>query len=106
MPPAPKLDHLVSRLRKRRIAVVGDLMLDRYIWGNATRLSPEAAVPVVDFAEETSRLGGAANVAANIASLGGRVAPFGVMGEDEAGRALRAELASAGMPEKGIIADP
>src|SRR5579862_6136622 len=105
MPPALKLDNLVSRLRKRRIAVVGDLMLDRYIWGNATRLSPEAAVPVVDFAEETSRLGGAANVAANIAALGGRVTPFGVTGDDEAARALRAELAAAGIEDKGALAD-
>lgn len=105
MAPVTKLDKLVARLRDRRVAVLGDLMLDRYIWGNATRLSPEAAVPVVDFAEETARLGGAANVASNIASLGGRVTPFGVTGKDEAGQALRIELAAAGIPEKGVIAD-
>lgn len=105
MAPAPKLEKLVKRLRGRRIAVVGDLMLDHYVWGNASRLSPEAAVPVVDFAKETSRLGGAANVAANIASLGGLVTPFGVTGDDETGKALRAELASAGMADKGVIAD-
>jgi len=62
-------------------------------------------VPVVDFAEETSRLGGAANVAANIASLGGRVAPFGVTGEDEAAHELRAALTAAGMDDKGALAD-
>lgn len=105
MAPALKLERLVPRLRGHRIGVVGDLMLDRYIWGNATRLSPEAAVPVVDFAEETSRLGGAANVAANIVSLGGRATPFGVTGDDEAGHALGAALAAAGMENKGVIAD-
>ena len=105
MAPAPKLERLIPRLRGRRIAVLGDLMLDRYVWGNATRLSPEAAVPVVDFVSETSCLGGAGNVAANIAALGGRVTPFGVTGDDEAGHALRAELASKGMTDKGILAD-
>jgi len=105
MTPVLKLDRLVGRLRGRRIAVVGDLMLDHYVWGTATRLSPEAAVPVVDFVSETSCLGGAGNVAANLASLGARVTPFGVTGTDEAGRQLRAALAAAGMPDKGVIAD-
>lgn len=105
MTPAPKLERLIRRLRGRRIAVVGDLMLDRYVWGTATRLSPEAAVPVVDFVSETACLGGAGNVAANIASLGARVTPFGVTGADEAGRALRAALAAAGMADKGVISD-
>lgn len=103
---APKLERLVKRLRGRRIAVVGDLMLDRYVWGTATRLSPEAAVPVVDFVSETACLGGAGNVAANLASLGAIVAPFGVTGADEGASALRSELAAAGMTDKGILADP
>ena len=105
MTPAPKLERLVRRLRGRRIAVVGDLMLDRYVWGTATRLSPEAPVPVVDFVSETACLGGAGNVAANLASLGAQVTPFGVTGTDEAGRALRTALAAAGMSDKGVIAD-
>ena len=105
MTPAPKLERLVRRLRGRRIAVVGDLMLDRYVWGTATRLSPEAPVPVVEFASETSRLGGAGNVAANLVSLGAHVIPFGVIGVDEAGRALRTALGAAGMSDKGVIAD-
>jgi rfaE bifunctional protein kinase chain/domain len=105
MASAPKLERLVRRLRGRRIIVVGDMMLDRYVWGAATRLSPEAAVPVVDFVSETACLGGAGNVAANIASLGGRVTPFGVVGDDEAGSTLRAALASAGMADKNVIAD-
>src|SRR4030088_3785986 len=85
----PRLKRLVPRMRGKRIAVVGDLMLDRYLWGTASRLSPEAAVPVVDFVEQSECLGGAGNVAANIAALGARVEAFGVIGNDEPGRALQ-----------------
>src|ERR1700691_2230829 len=106
MTPIPKLERLVRRLRGRRIAVVGDLMLDRYVWGTATRLSPEAAVPVVDFVSETACLGGAGNVAANLAALGARVTCFGVVGADEDAKILRKRLMEANIPEKGIIADP
>jgi len=79
-------------------------MLDRYLWGTASRLSPEAAVPVVDFAEQSECLGGAGNVAANLAALGARVEAFGVIGEDEPGRALRACLRAAGIAQQGIVA--
>ena len=103
--PARNLEKLAARLRGRRIGVVGDLMLDRYVWGSATRLSPEAAVPVVDFVSETSCLGGAGNVAANLAALGASVTPFGVTGADEAARDLRRCLTALGMPSKGVIAD-
>src|SRR6266567_2710006 len=65
----PRLKRLVPRLRGKRIGVLGDLMLDRYLWGTASRLSPEAAVPVVDFVEQSECLGGAGNVAANLAAL-------------------------------------
>ena len=68
----PRLKRLVPRMRGKRIGVVGDLMLDRYLWGTASRLSPEAAVPVVDFVEQSECLGGAGNVAANLAALGAR----------------------------------
>ncbi len=87
----PRLKRLVPRLRGKRIGVLGDLMLDRYLWGTASRLSPEAAVPVVDFVEQSECLGGAGNVAANIATLGGRVGAFGVTGNDEPGRAVRVD---------------
>jgi hypothetical protein len=60
----PRLKRLIPRLRSKRIGVLGDLMLDRYLWGTASRLSPEAAVPVVDFVEQSERPGGAGNVAA------------------------------------------
>jgi rfaE bifunctional protein kinase chain/domain len=100
----PRLKRLLPRLKGRRIGVLGDLMLDRYLWGTATRLSPEAAVPVVDFAEQSECLGGAGNVAVNLAALGARVAAFGVIGEDEPGRALRACLRAAGIADSGVIA--
>jgi rfaE bifunctional protein kinase chain/domain len=100
-----KLAHLTKTLRGRRIGVAGDFMLDRYVWGSATRLSPEAPVPVVDFMNESQVLGGAGNVAANLAALGATVLPFGVIGDDEPGRAIRACLEAAGMATKGILAD-
>ena len=76
----PRLRRLLPRFRKMHIVVLGDLMLDRYLWGMANRLSPEAAVPVVDFESQTDRLGGAGNVAANLTALGAHVALFGVVG--------------------------
>jgi D-beta-D-heptose 7-phosphate kinase/D-beta-D-heptose 1-phosphate adenosyltransferase len=85
--------------------VVGDLMLDRYIWGEATRLSPEAAVPVVEFAGESACPGGAGNVAANLRALGAKVVPFGVVGEDDFARALLGCVRALGLPVKGILAD-
>jgi rfaE bifunctional protein kinase chain/domain len=101
----PRLKRWIPRLRGKRIGVLGDLMLDRYLWGTASRLSPEAAVPVVDFVEQSERLGGAGNVAANIAALGARVEAFGVTGNDEPGRALQECLRGANIADKGIIPD-
>jgi len=101
----PRLKRLLPRLRGRRIGVLGDMMLDRYLWGTASRISPEAAVPVVDFAEENECLGGAGNVAANIAALGAKVEAFGVLGNDEASRALQVCLRAANVGGKGVISD-
>jgi rfaE bifunctional protein kinase chain/domain len=103
---AAKLGRLIGRLRGRRIGVVGDLMLDRYVWGAATRLSPEAAVPVVDFASETVCPGGAGNVAANLAALGAKVMLFGATGADETARDLRASLTRLGIAGGGLIEEP
>jgi len=100
-----KLTTILTGFRGRRIAVVGDFMLDRYVWGGATRLSPEAPVPVVDFQSESQVLGGAGNVAANLAALGATVLPFGVTGEDESGGIIRSCLAAAGIPVKGLVTD-
>jgi rfaE bifunctional protein kinase chain/domain len=116
----PRLKRLLPRFRKLRIGVLGDLMLDRYVWGNANRLSPEAAVPVVDYVSEQDCPGGAGNVAANIAALGAKVEIFGVVGgqgkpgsgdkarkiaADEAGTALHACLRKLGIGGEGIVAD-
>ena len=100
-----RLGAVVRKFRSRRIGVVGDLMLDRYLWGTASRLSPEAAVPVVDFVEQSECLGGAGNVAANLVALGGRVMMYGVVGEDEAAAAMSKCLAALELPEKGILTD-
>jgi D-glycero-beta-D-manno-heptose-7-phosphate kinase len=110
MPPAmreslPRLKRLLKGLKGRRLGVLGDLMLDRYLWGTASRLSPEAAVPVVDFVEQSDCLGGAGNVAANLAALGARVQAFGVIGEDQAGRALRSCLRAAAIADDGAVSD-
>ncbi len=96
---------IVRRFRGCRLGVVGDLMLDRYLWGTASRLSPEAAVPVVEFAGQKDFPGGAGNVIANLVSLGAQVTPFGVTGEDEAGEALRGCLAEGGVAQNGLITD-
>src|SRR5215470_6921670 len=104
--PTSRLKRIVRRLRGCSVGVVGDLMLDRYLWGTASRLSPEAAVPVIDFVEQSECLGGAGNVAANLAALGGKVSVFGVSGDDEAGRALRACLKSAAIDDRGVVSVP
>src|SRR5258707_9572150 len=106
----PRVKRWIPRLRGKRIGVLGDLMLDRYLWGTASRLSPEAAVPIVDFVEQSECLGGAGNVAVNIASLGAHVEMFGVVGgrasdDDEPGGALRNCVRAAQIGDKGILAD-
>jgi D-beta-D-heptose 7-phosphate kinase/D-beta-D-heptose 1-phosphate adenosyltransferase len=102
---APRLKRLIPRLRGKRVGVLGDIMLDRYLWGTASRLSPEAAVPVVDFAEQSECLGGSGNVANNLAALGARVECFGAIGNDEPGAALRNCLRAANIADKGVLAD-
>ena len=116
-----QLQRLLPRFRKLRIGVLGDVMLDRYVWGEATRLSPEAAVPVVNYVSQRDLPGGAGNVATNLAALGAKVQLFGVIGgtagagssrgkakldsADEAGGSLRACLKEAGVDDRGILSD-
>jgi D-beta-D-heptose 7-phosphate kinase/D-beta-D-heptose 1-phosphate adenosyltransferase len=88
------LPQLLKKLTRLRILVIGDVMLDHYIWGDATRISPEAPVPVVDIARDSWTAGGAANVALNIASLGAQCAVAGFIGKDEAGVKLTTILHS------------
>lgn len=100
-----RIESLFKRFAGKRVAVIGDLMLDRYFWGSITRISPEAPVPVVEVASESTRLGGAANVANNIASLGGIPVMVGVIGQDNAGALLRNTIQEAGFPTDGLVTD-
>lgn len=86
--PIKGLSALLRKISGLRLLVIGDVMLDHYIWGDATRISPEAPVPVVDIARDSWTAGGAANVALNIASLGARCTIAGYIGEDESGAKL------------------
>ena len=105
-PSAARLRSLVRRFRGRRLAVVGDLMLDRFIRGRVARISPESPVPVVEVNQpEAQHLGGAGNVAANLAALGARPTVFGVIGRDDAGRALQGELARHRIGAAGVVTD-
>ncbi|MBI3401338.1 MAG: D-glycero-beta-D-manno-heptose-7-phosphate kinase [Acidobacteria bacterium] len=97
--------EIVARFAGLPVLVVGDVMLDRFIVGRVTRMSPEAPVPVVQFQSEYLRLGGAANVANNIAALGGRPSLVGLVGADEAARRVRAELSAAGLGGEGLVED-
>lgn len=97
---------LIARLAGQRVLVVGDLMLDRFIVGTVTRISPEAPVPVVKYRTEYTRLGGAANVAHNLASLGARVSLVGVVGQDAGASRLRTQLQESGLDTSGLVEDP
>jgi D-beta-D-heptose 7-phosphate kinase/D-beta-D-heptose 1-phosphate adenosyltransferase len=100
-----RLDALVRRFATVRVLVVGDLMLDRFVWGRVERISPEAPVPVVHVTREEARPGGAGNVVSNVRALGGRAAVAGIVGDDAAGRALRRMLQKLGAATAGIAVD-
>ena len=97
---------ILKRLPRCRIAVVGDLMLDRYLMGQATRISQEAPVPVVLVKRENHVPGGAANVARNVLSLGAKVSVYGCLGDDEEGRNLASLLKEAGADTQGVVTLP
>ena len=89
-PPSPKrVQQILAAAAKTRVLVVGDVMLDQFIWGNVARISPEAPVPVVDFEHESFMPGGAANVARNLTALSVPTELFGVIGRDNAAQQLR-----------------
>jgi D-glycero-beta-D-manno-heptose-7-phosphate kinase len=100
------LSALIDAAAGRPILVVGDLMLDHFVVGRVDRISPEAPVPVVCFEEEEYRLGGAANVAHNVAALGGSVELLGVVGDDEPAAHLRTGLGAAGVRHDALVTDP
>lgn len=91
-----RASEILQTLRERKVLVLGDVMLDEFVWGDVTRISPEAPVPVVDVRRESIHLGGAANVLANLIALGARSSVVGVVGNDDAGRRLRNGLRELG----------
>jgi len=93
----PRANSLISAFRKGKLLVVGDVVLDRFIWGKVDRISPEAPIPVVEVTGRSTVLGGAANVALNIVALGGKTTLIGVIGKDSAGKEVRDALTSAGL---------
>ena len=101
-----RVKQLLKSFEGKKVLVLGDLMLDRYLWGEVSRLSPEAPVPIVEIRDEYSRLGGAANVGNNILSLGAVPYLVGLVGADNSGRELVAILKESGFPSDGIIVDP
>jgi D-beta-D-heptose 7-phosphate kinase/D-beta-D-heptose 1-phosphate adenosyltransferase len=100
-----RVKDVLAAVRAKRVMVIGDVMLDRYLWGGVSRISPEAPVPVVEITEETTRLGGAANVANNIVSLGAACHIFGVVGDDHDGADLIRRLEERGIVASGLIGD-
>ena len=99
------LRQYISRFPQATVLVIGDLILDHYIWGRVSRISPEAPVPVVHVDSESLKLGGAANVFNNILALGGKADLCGVIGSDESGRMLLKELGSTRFGRGGVVID-
>lgn len=100
-----RLNACIDRFPSTRILVVGDIVLDHYIWGKVSRISPEAPVPVVNVTRESLLLGGATNVVQNIHGLGGNVSVCGVIGSDQAGSQVQQLLYSQNIPTDGLIVE-
>lgn len=100
-----KLREIVERFDSVKILVVGDVMLDEFVWGQVSRISPEAPIPVVRVVSETAIPGGAGNVAANVSSLGANVHLTGIVGNDVEARILKKELKLRGVTGSGLIVD-
>jgi D-beta-D-heptose 7-phosphate kinase/D-beta-D-heptose 1-phosphate adenosyltransferase len=101
----PMLRKILDGFSKVKVLVIGDIMMDRFIWGKVSRISPEAPVPVVVVEKETFLLGGAANVVNNVHSLGGKVALCGVVGDDEMGQRIIKELTEMGIGINGVFVE-
>ena len=101
-----EIDRYIDAFTKTTILVLGDIILDEFIWGEVTRISPEAPVPVVAVQRETKRLGGAANVVNNIVSLGGKAFLCGLIGDDAPGKELIGSIQALGQTKDGIFIDP
>ena len=98
-----RASEILRALRDRNVLVLGDVMLDEFVWGDVTRISPEAPVPVVDVRRESVHLGGAANVLANLVALGARGSVVGVVGNDAAGERLRTGLCELGTVDQLVV---
>ena len=101
-----RLERIVDQFRRIHLLVMGDVVLDEYLWGEVDRISPEAPVPVVHVRDETTVLGGAANAARNVIALGGSADCCAVVGDDAAGRRLLQLLKDLGVDPSGLICDP
>ncbi len=101
-----KFKEILAGLPRLRLAVLGDLMVDRFLWGRCDRISPEAPVPVVRLERETLKLGGAANVAANLQALGVEVSLVGVCGQDATAHTLRGLVGDLGLHADGLVVLP
>ena len=104
--PKQRLQAILSSFKGKHVAVLGDLMLDRYYWGVVRRVSPEAPVPVVEVESEQTRFGGAANVANNIQALGGIPILVGLVGDDHQGEEFTSLMERQGLVTSGIVRDP
>jgi len=101
-----QLIAIINQFTPQNIMVIGDLMLDQYIWGHVDRISPEAPIPVIKMEREEFRLGGAANVAANVAALSCNTYPIGVIGQGSAGKQIKNIFDSLSIQTEGIISTP
>lgn len=100
-----KVASILEGIKGKQVLVIGDIMLDEYLWGSVERISPEAPVPVVKVERQSFALGGASNVASNALSLGAKPVLVGMVGKDDAGRKIRSLLRKKGMGDKGIFVD-
>lgn len=101
--PLPRLKELLKNAQRTRVVVIGDVMLDQFIWGNVSRISPEAPVPIVDFERESFMPGGAANVARNLSALTAQAELFGFVGRDEHGKNLQKLLGDQRVDCHGLL---
>ncbi|MFH1349685.1 MAG: D-glycero-beta-D-manno-heptose-7-phosphate kinase [Pseudomonadota bacterium] len=101
-----EVKRYIDRFTQAKVLVIGDIIMDEYIWGKVSRISPEAPVPVVEVKQQTKMLGGAANVLNNIVSLGGKAFLCGVIGDDDTGREIVDRLSGLGLITEGIPMEP
>jgi D-glycero-beta-D-manno-heptose-7-phosphate kinase len=101
-----EVNQIFEKFQKMRVVVIGDSMVDVYLWGKVDRVSPEAPIPIVSVTKRETRLGGAANVSLNLQSLGATPVLFSVVGDDDKGRKFRKMIEAKNLPGQGIFIDP